>query len=134
MKGKMYFQKCCQDAEVDCGMFFKLGEQTAKYSGGYVYHCPYKLRASSQTHIVNYLKERDIYVAWALDYPEAKRKVVFRVLEDALRPLNQGEVLEISKSLGHRGWGEETVYAFDREAAPLFIRRVTGGKSSTLCG
>ena len=123
-----------QDAEVDCGMFFKLGEQTAKYSGGYVYHCPYKLRAPSQTHIVNYLKERDIYVAWALDYPEAKRKVVFRVLENALRPLNRGEVLEISKSLGHRGWGEETVYAFDREAAPLFIRRVTGEKGSTLCG
>lgn len=134
MKGKMYFQKCCQDAEVDCGMFFKLGEQTAKYSGGYVYHCPYKLRAPSQTHIVNYLKERDIYVAWALDYPEAKRKVVFRVLEHSLRPLNRGEVLEISKSLGHRGWGEETVYAFDREAAPLFIRRVTGEESSTLCG
>ena len=134
MKGKMYFQKCCQDAEVDCGMFFKLGEQTAKYSGGYVYHCPYKLRAPSQTHIVNYLKERDIYVAWALDYPEAKRKVVFRVLENALSLLNRGEVLEISKSLGHRGWGEETVYAFDREAAPLFIRRVTGEKSSMLCG
>ena len=134
MNGKMYFQKCCQDAEVDCGMFFKLGEQTAKYSGGYVYHCPYKLRVSSQTHIVNYLKERDIYVAWALDYPEAKRKVVFRVLENALSLLNRGEVLEISKSLGHRGWGEETVYAFDREAAPLFIRRVTGEKSSMLCG
>lgn len=134
MKGKMYFQKCCQDAEVDCGMFFKLGEQTAKYSGGYVYHCPYKLRAPSQTHIVNYLKERDIYVAWALDYPEAKRKVVFRVLENSLSSLNRGEVLEISKSLGHRGWGEETVYAFDREAAPLFIRRVTGEKGSTLCG
>ena len=81
------------------------GAQTAKYSGGYVYHCPYKLRAPSQTHIVNYLKERDIYVAWALDYPEAKRKVVFRVLENALSPLNRGEVLEISKSLGHRGWG-----------------------------
>lgn len=134
MKGKMYFQKCCQDAEVDCGMLFKLGEQTAKYSGGYVYHCPYKLRAPSQTHIVNYLKERDIYVAWALDYPEAKRKVVFRVLENALRPLNRGEVLEISKSLGHRGWGEETVYAFDREAALLFIRRVTGEEQSVSCG
>ena len=105
MNGKMYFQKCCQDAEVDCDIRFKLGAQTAKYSGGYVYHCPYKLRAPSQTHIVNYLKERDIYVAWALDYPEAKRKVVFRVLENALSPLNRGEVLEISKSLGHRGWG-----------------------------
>ena len=134
MKGKMYFQKCCQDAEVDCGMFFKLGAQTAKYSGGYVYHCPYKLRAPSQTHIVNYLKERDIYVAWALDYPEAKRKVVFRVLENALSPLNRGEVLEISKSLGHRGWGEETVYAFDREAVPQFIQRVTGEEQSVSCG
>ena len=81
-----------------------------------------------------YLKERDIYVAWALDYPEAKQKVVFRVLENALSPLNRGEVLEISKSLGHRGWGEETVYAFDREAVPQFIQRVTEEEQSVSCG
>ena len=129
MNGKMYFQKCCQDADVDCGTVFKLGAQSAKYSGGYVYHCPYKLRTPSQIYIVNYLKNRDIYVAWGLDHPDAQKKIVFRVLEKPLERLSQGEVLAISKSLGHRGWGEETVYAFDREAVPLFIRRVTGEKS-----
>lgn len=50
------------------------------------------------------------------------------------QPLNRGEVLEISKSLGHRGWGEETVYAFDREAVPQFIQRVTGEEQSVSCG
>ena len=74
--------------------------------------------------IVNYLKNRDIYVTWGLDHPDGQKKIVFRVLEEPLERLSQGEVLAISKSLGHRGWGEEIVYAFDREAAPEFIRRV----------
>lgn len=123
MNGKTYFQKCCRDADVDCDALFKLGAQNARYSGGYVYHCPCKLRAPSQTFVVNYLKEKDIYIAWALDYPDARQKIVFRVLEAPIRQLRPGEILEINKSLSHRGWGEETVYVFDREAAPEFVRR-----------
>ena len=134
MNGKMYFQKCCQDAGVDCDTFFKLGAQNAKCSGGYVYHCPHKLRTSSQAYVVNYLQKLDLYVAWALDDPKAKKKIVIRVLEEPLSRVNRGEVLAISKSLGHYGWGEEIVYAFDREAAPEFIQQVTGEMCCESCG
>ena len=124
MSGKQFFCVCCKQMGLDPSEFFKIGEQNTACSGGYVYHCPYKLRTPSQIYIVNYLKNRDIYVAWGLDHPDAQKKIVFRVLEKPLERLSQGEVLAISKSLGHRGWGEEIVYAFDREAAPEFIRRV----------
>ena len=129
MNGKMYFQKCCQDADVDCGTVFKLGAQSAKYSGGYVYHCPPELRKEGQRYAVNYVRERELYIAWNVTSPDAQGQTVFRLLQGALEGAEPNRLLAVEKAAGHRGWGKETVYVFGRDAADAFLDVVIAEES-----
>ncbi|MFQ9447679.1 MAG: hypothetical protein ACLR4A_10290 [Christensenellales bacterium] len=81
MSGKQYFGDCCRKMGMDSAALFKIGEQNAQCYGGYVYHCPTRLRGPSHRFVVNYIEERGLYVAWSLDTPGSEKKTVFRVLK-----------------------------------------------------
>ena len=63
MNGKNFFRACCNQMGIHCDTRFKLGAQNSKNSGGYVYHCPPELRTREQRYAVNYISDRDIYLA-----------------------------------------------------------------------
>ena len=64
MSGKQYFCDCCRKMGMDSAALFKIGEQNAQCYGGYVYHCPTRLRGPSHRFVVNYIEEQGLYVAW----------------------------------------------------------------------
>ena len=57
MSGKQYFCDCCRKMGMDSAALFKIGEQNAQCYGGYVYHCPTRLRGPSHRFVVNYIEE-----------------------------------------------------------------------------
>ena len=126
--GKTYFRECCAGRGIPEDMWFKIGAQNAKSNGGYVYHCPPELRKNGQLYAVNYVKERDLYIAWNLAIPEARTKKVFRLLFVALEDMKPGKLLTVEKMMKHHGWGQETVYVFDRDAVEAFLDVVTEEK------
>ena len=122
VNGKSYFRACCKKQGIPCEAWFKLGAQNSQNSGGYVYHCPPALRGPQMRYAVNYIKDRELYVAWDLSAPGTEDKTVFRVVAGALDRVQPGELLLISKTLKHHGWGRETVYAFDHRAVNAFLK------------
>ena len=42
---------------MDSAALFKIGEQNAQCYGGYVYHCPTRLRGPSHRFVVNYIED-----------------------------------------------------------------------------
>ena len=122
MDGKQYFRACCQQAGLNCAEVFKLGEQSSMCYGGYVYHCPIRLRGPSHRYAVNYIAERDVYVAWSLNVPGAEKKTVFRVLKKELADMPQGQVRVILKKVYGCEARTESVYAFDRAAVTTFLQ------------
>ena len=126
MNGKSYFCACCEKRGIPYKKWFKLGAQNSQSSGGYVYHCPPELRRAELRYVVNYMRDRDLYIAWDLSTPGTENKVVFWVLRDALEGMQPGELRPICKTLKHYGWGQETVYAFDRSAVNDFLTLAAG--------
>ena len=122
MGGKQYFCVCCKRMGVEPSALFKIGEQNTLSSGGYVYHCPTRLRGPSHRYVVNYLSDLGLYVAWSLDVPGGGKKTVFRILKKELENLPAGEVHAILKSTHGQGSQKETVYAFDRTAVVRFLQ------------
>lgn len=98
MSGKQYFCDCCRKMGMDSAALFKIGEQNAQCYGGYVYHCPTRLRGPSHRFVVNYIEEQGLYVAWSLDTPGSEKKTVFRVLKKELEHLSAGEVHAVFKT------------------------------------
>lgn len=121
MNGKTYFRACCLHRGIPCDAWFKLGAQNSKSNGGYVYHCPPELRQDGQRYAVNYVKERELYIAWDVTHPDAQGKTVFRLLFSALEGMKPGELLAVEKAMKHYGWGKETVYVFDPGAVDAFL-------------
>ena len=124
MSGKQFFCVCCKQMGLDPSEFFKIGEQNTACSGGYVYHCPTRLRGPSHRYVVNYLSDLELYVAWNLDAPGSRKKTVFRILKRELVHLPEGEVRAILKSTHVPGSPKETVYAFGQTAVMPFLRMV----------
>ena len=100
MSGKQYFCDCCRKMGMDSAALFKIGEQNAQCYGGYVYHCPTRLRGPSHRFVVNYIEEQGLYAAWSLDTPGSEKKTVFRVLKKELEHLSAGEVHAVFKPFG----------------------------------
>lgn len=94
MNGKNFFRACCNQMGIHCDTRFKLGAQNSKNSGGYVYHCPPELRTREQRYAVNYISDRDIYLAWDLSVSGTENKTVFRVRAGELENhgAGQGEI------------------------------------------
>ena len=90
-------------------------------NGGYVYHCPPELRKDGQRYAVNYVWERELYIAWNVTSPDAQGQTVFRLLQGALEGAEPNRLLAVEKAEGHRGWGKETVYVFGRDAVDAFL-------------
>ena len=110
MSGKQYFCDCCRKMGMDSAALFKIGEQNAQCYGGYVYHCPTRLRGPSHRFVVNYIEEQGLYVAWSLDTPGSEKKTVFRVLKKELEHLSAGEVHAVFKTTHSGDRQKETVY------------------------
>ena len=121
MNGKNFFRACCEKRGIPYKKWFKLGAQNSQSSGGYVYHCPPELRRAELRYVVNYMRDRDLYIAWDLSTPGTENKVVFRVLRDALEGMQPGELRPICKTLKRCESEKETVYAFDRAAVKQFL-------------
>lgn len=79
------------------------------------------LRKDGQRYAVNYVRERELYIAWNVTSPDAQEQTVFRLLQDALEGAEPNRLLAVEKAAGHRGWGKETVYVFGRDAADTFL-------------
>lgn len=99
MNGKNFFRACCNQMGIHCDTRFKLGAQNSKNSGGYVYHCPPELRTREQRYAVNYIGDRDIYLAWDLSVSGTENKTVFRVRAGELENMELGRVKFIRKTL-----------------------------------
>lgn len=121
MDGKKYFCACCRRVGLDSAEVFKIGEQSSLCYGGYVYHCPTRLRGPSHRYAVNYIAELDLYVAWSLTAPGAEKKTVFRVLKKELEGMPKGQVRVIIKKVYGCETRTESVYAFDRGAVMEFL-------------
>ena len=124
MSGKQYFCDCCRKMGMDSAALFKIGEQNAQCYGGYVYHCPTRLRGPSHRFVVNYIEEQGLYVAWRLDTPGSEKKTVFRVLKKELEHLSAGEVHAVFKTTHSGDRQKETVYVFDQAAVMRFLQMV----------
>ena len=122
MDGKNYFQEVCRQHGIDCDTYFKIGAQNRVEADGYVYRCPKPNRKPSQIFAVNYLRDLDVYVAWSLKTSKADTYCSFRVLKGELEKLQAGKLLPIVKPIEYSGWGEETVFAFDRTAVDDFLK------------
>lgn len=109
---------------MDSAALFKIGEQNAQCYGGYVYHCPTRLRGPSHRFVVNYIEEQGLYVAWSLDTPGNEKKTVFRVLKKELEHLSAGEVHAVFKTTHSGDRQKETVYVFDQAAVMRFLQMV----------
>ena len=94
MNGKNFFRACCNQMGIHCDTRFKLGAQNSKNSGGYVYHCPPELRTREQRYAVNYISDRDIYLAWDLSVSGTENKTVFRVRVGELENMELGSRLQ----------------------------------------
>ena len=79
------------------------------------------LRKDGQRYAVNYVRERELYIAWNVTSSDAQGQTVFRLLQDALEGAEPNRLLAVEKAAGHRGWGKETVYVFGRDAADTFL-------------
>ena len=77
---------------------------------------------SVQNRCLNYLRDLDAYVAWSLKTSKADTYNTFRVLKGELEKLQAGKLLPIVKPIEYSGWGEETVFAFDRTAVDDFLK------------
>ncbi len=121
MNGKNFFRACCNQMGIHCDTRFKLGAQNSKNSGGYVYHCPPELRTREQRYAVNYISDRDIYLAWDLSVSGTENKTVFRVRVGELENMELGRVKFIRKTLKRCESEKEMVYAFDRAAVKQFL-------------
>lgn len=122
MDGKKYFHEACRQHGIDCDTYFKVGAQNRVEADGYVYRCPKPNRKPSQIFAVNYLRDLDAYVVWSLKTSKADTYNTFRVLKDELEKLHAGKLLPIVKPIEYSGWGEETVFAFDRTAVDDFLK------------
>ena len=122
MGGKKYFHEACRQHGIDCDTYFKVGAQNRVEADGYVYRCPKPNRKASQIFAVNYLRDLDAYVAWSLKTSKADTYNTFRVLKGELEKLQTGKLLPIVKPIEYSGWGEETVFAFDRTAVDDFLK------------
>ena len=71
VNGKKYFRERCARRGICCDAWFKLGAQNSVNNGGYVYHCPPELRKDGQRYAVNYVWERELYIAWNVTSPDA---------------------------------------------------------------
>ena len=124
MNGKSYFCACCEKRGIPYKKWFKLGAQNSQSNGGYVYHCPTRLRGPSHRYVVNYLSDLELYVAWNLNAPGSRKKTVFRILKKELEHVPAGELHEVVKST-HKGESKtETVIVFDRAAVTKFLKMV----------
>ena len=94
MNGKNFFRACCNQMGIHCDTRFKLGAQNSKNSGGYVYHCPPELRTREQRYAVNYISDRDIYLAWDLSVSGTENKTVFRVRAGELENMELGRAFD----------------------------------------
>ena len=121
VNGKKYFRERCARRGICCDAWFKLGAQNSVNNGGYVYHCPPELRKDGQRYAVNYVWERELYIAWNVTSPDAQGQTVFRLLQGALEGAEPNRLLAVEKAEGHRGWGKETVYVFGRDAVDAFL-------------
>ncbi len=121
VNGKKYFRERCARRGICCDAWFKLGAQNSVNNGGYVYHCPPELRKDGQHYAVNYVWERELYIAWNVTSPDAQGQTVFRLLQGALEGAEPNRLLAVEKAEGHRGWGKETVYVFGRDAVDAFL-------------
>lgn len=70
--------------------------------------CPPKqmLRKDGQRYAVNYVRERELYIAWNVTSPDAQGQTVFRLLQGALEGAEPNRLLAVEKAAGHRGWGK----------------------------
>ena len=100
VNGKKYFRERCARRGICCDAW---------------------LRKDGQRYAVNYVWERELYIAWNVTSPDAQGQTVFRLLQGALEGAEPNRLLAVEKAEGHRGWGKETVYVFGRDAVDAFL-------------
>lgn len=120
--GKEYFQSVCKELGIDWNRYFKLGAQNTINGNAYVFHSDSYGRAETIQFMINYVKALDAYIAWNLNEPKAKSKSNFRVLTSELSPLQDNQILLITKAIEYSSWNQETVFAFKRTAVEGFLK------------
>ena len=119
--GKDYFQDACAKLGIDCNRYFKIGAQNTIRGNSYTFHSDSRNRAETVQFMINYVKALDAYIAWNLNEPKAKSKGNFSVLESELSPLQDNQILLITKAIEYSSWNQETVFAFNRTAVEGFL-------------
>lgn len=120
--GKEYFQSVCKELGIDWNRYFKLGAQNTINGNAYVFHSDSYGRAETIQFMINYVKALDAYIAWNLNEPKAKSKSNFRVLTSELSPLQDNQILLITKAIEYSSWNQETVFVFNRTAVKGFLK------------
>ncbi len=86
-----------------------------------VYHCPPELRKDGQRYAVNYVWERELYIAWNVTSPDAQGQFCFRLLarcaggRGAESPAGRGEgggAPRLGKKRRCMSFGRDAVDAF----------------------
>ena len=124
MDGKQYFQKCCDQIGLSIEDTFVVGVTKKLQVDRYEHHFDHQKRKESQQFVVLYVKEGDFYIAWDLNAKKAKTRDDFSVSAESLRFLEHGQTFTTLKSVEYSGWGQETVYVFDRSGVLEFLNNV----------
>lgn len=122
LDGKEYFRNTCKEFGIDCNRYFKIGAQNTIKGNGYAFHSDSRNRAETVQFMINYVKALDAYIAWNLNEPKAKSKSNFSVLTSELSPLQDNQILLITKAIEYSSWNQETVFAFKRTAVEGFLK------------
>ena len=125
---KVFFASAARAGGICCDAWFKLGAQNSVNNGGYVYHCPPELRKDGQRYAVNYVWERELYIAWNVTSPDAQGQTVFRLLQGALEGAEPNRLLAVEKAEGHRGWGKRRCMSL-AETRWMRFGRCDGGRN-----
>ena len=120
--GKEYFQSVCKELGIECNRYFKLGAQNTIKGNAYAFHSDSCGRAETAQFVINYVKALDAYIAWNLNEPKAKSKSNFSVSASELSPLQDNQILMITKGIEHPNWEQETVFVLNRTAVKGFLK------------
>ena len=122
MDGKELFKEVCHEQGIDCNKIFKIGAQRGTRDR-VIFRWHNHQPSNPQRFAVNYDPSLCLYVAWDTNSGRAtKTQRIFSINKSVISDYRSG--LEFrGKNLEYSGWDCETIYVFDAEAIPIFIKK-----------
>lgn len=128
MNGKRHFIDCCDKLGLDYNALFQLGENNAAAKDRLKHSFSPHTRKETQLFAVCYFVREDLFLAWNLKEPKAKKKAVFSVKRFDVKRPSRGTIAVVKKAIEYRSWDEEAVLVFEPDTTELFLRNYCGVK------